>query len=128
MAKKSNNDTTLVFVKGARVLTYFIYGYSLTASAFLGVGFFLLLFGANAATPFVDFVYNTARLFLAPFRGIFPAIPLNEAGSAYFSPSALFAIVMYLLFALALHSLINYLTYKMVESQKKLDKTESKLS
>jgi hypothetical protein len=120
MAAKESN-TTLVFIKGARILTYLVYGYSLLASAFLGIGFFLLLFSANSTTPFVKFMYETCNVFIAPFRGIFPLKPVGETG--YFSASALFAILMYLLFALALHALINYLTAKMVESQKKLDKS-----
>ena len=122
MANKNNKDTALVFIKGARVLTYLVYAYALTACGFLATGFFLLLFSANASTGFVSFVYDTASIFLAPFRGIFPAKPVGETG--YFSSSALFAIIMYLLLALGMHALINYLTMKMVNSQRELDKAE----
>lgn len=124
--KQQSSDTTLVFIKGSRVLTYIVYGYALIASAFLSLGFFLLLFSANQTTPFVKFVYDTASLFLAPFRGIFPLKPVSETG--YFSPSALFAIIMYLLLALGMHALINYITMKMVRYQIELEKEQAKIS
>ncbi len=120
MAKNNQpSDTTLVFMKGARALTYAVYAYALVASAFLATGFFLLLFSANASTPFVEFVYNTAQVFLAPFRGIFPLKQVSETG--YFSASALFAILMYMLLALGMHALINYITMKKVQYQRTLE-------
>lgn len=122
MANKKNNDSALVFIKGARVLTYLVYAYAITACGFLATGFFLLLFSANSSTAFVKFVYDTAAIFLAPFRGIFPVKPVGETG--YFSSSALFAIIMYMLLALGMHALINYLTMKMVNSQRELDRAE----
>lgn len=122
---EETNSTTLMFIKGSRILTYIVYAYALTASAFLSVGFFLLLFSANSTTPFVKFVYNTAELFLTPFRGIFPLKPVSETG--YFSPSALFAIIMYLLLALGMHALINYITMKMVTYQNELAAQQKKL-
>ena len=127
MAKQEQTtDTKVVFIKGSRILTYIVYAYSLTASLFLAVGFFLLLFSANQSTPFVKFVYETAAFFLQPFRGIFPLRSAGETG--YFSASALFAIVMYLLLALGMHALIAYLTTKMLQFQTEVDKEEKKLS
>lgn len=120
------SDPTLIFIKGSRVLTYFVYAYALTASGFLATGFFLLLFGANASTPFVEFVYQTSSFFLTPFREIFPVRSISE--TSYFSASALFAIIMYLLLALGMHTLINYLTMKMVGFQKQLQAQEKSLS
>jgi len=120
MAKKQQpSDSTLVFIKGSRYLTYAVYTYALVASAFLATGFFLLLFSANQSTPFVKFVYETAQVFLAPFRGIFPVRQISDTG--YFSASALFAILMYLMLALGMHALINYLTMKMVKYQNDLE-------
>lgn len=115
----TNSDTTLLFIKGARALTYIVYGYALVAASFLSVGFFLLLFSANQSTPFVKFVYDTAAIFLTPFRGIFPVRSVSDTG--YFSASALFAIIMYLLLALGMNALINYVTMKMVKYQNELD-------
>lgn len=123
--KPQDNDTKLLFIKGSRILTYMVYGYSLVASAFLGLAFFLLLFSANTTTPFVKFIYETAALFLSPFRGIFPVRQISDTG--YFSPSALFAIMMYLLLALGMNALINYITVKMMQYQKELDKATKEI-
>ncbi|MEI6850441.1 MAG: hypothetical protein WCK26_00565 [Candidatus Saccharibacteria bacterium] len=120
MVKKSEQkDSKLVFIKFSRGFSYFVYGYSLVASTFLGISFFLLLLSANANTPFVKFVYQTSAAFLGPFRGIFPVRSINETG--YFSPSIIFAIIMYLILALCMNALINYVTLKMVKHQKELE-------
>lgn len=123
MAQQKPSDSKLIFIKFSRVLTYLVYAYSLVASVFLTIAFFLLLLSANAGTPFVNFVYRVAYDFAAPFRGIFPTRPVGETG--YFSSTALFAIIMYLVFALALHALINYITAKMIKHQDELDNIES---
>jgi uncharacterized protein YggT (Ycf19 family) len=81
-----------------------------------------LLFGANANTPFVQFVYNIAYEFMAPFRGIFATHPVGQTG--YFSASALFAIIVYLIFAAAISSLISYLNVKMVKHQDELEQIQ----
>ena len=45
MAKQSEPiDTKLVFIKISRAISYLVYGYSLVASVFLGITFFLLLY------------------------------------------------------------------------------------
>ena len=124
-AQDNAKSSTLLFIKGARVLTYFVHGFALTAAGFLSTSFVLLIFSANVGTPFVNFVYTTSSFFLSPFREIFLVRSISETG--YFSPSILFAIIMYLLFALGLHTLINYLTSKMVESQAKIDAQEAEL-
>lgn len=124
MAKKQQpSDGTLVSIKIFRGISYVVYAYALIASIFLGVGFVLLLFGANTNVPFVEFVYKVAAEFLQPFRGIFPVHQISE--TSYFSTSALFAIMMYLIFAAALQSLISYLTVKMVKHEQELQELQS---
>jgi uncharacterized protein YggT (Ycf19 family) len=113
-------DTKLIFIKGSRWLSYFVYGYALVASSFLALTFFLLLFSANTATPFVRFIYETAAAFLTPFREIFPVRSIGDTG--YFSPSILFAIIMYLALALAMNALINFVTIKMIRHESELRK------
>lgn len=120
--KAQQNDTKLLFIKMSRALTYVVYGFTLTAIVFLTLGFFLLLFGANPDVGFTQFVYKVAAEFLQPFRGIFPAHQVSETG--YFSTSALFAIIMYMLMSLGLHALISYITEKMLETQTKLEKLQ----
>ncbi len=123
MAKKQvHSDGILIFAKAARILTYFIYAYAITACVFLTMGFFMLLFGANPAAGFTNFVYTVASAFMEPFRGIFPLKPIS--GNAYFSPSALFAIIIYLVSAMALHALVAYITVKIVNREEELDELE----
>lgn len=122
MATTKPSDSKLVFIKIARGLSYFVYAFMLVAIVFLSLGFVLLLFGANPEVGFTKFVYNTAAEFLAPFRGIFPAHQVGQTG--YFSTSALFAIMMYTFLALAVNSLISYVTAKMLKHEKELEQLQ----
>ncbi len=119
MASQKPSDSKLVLIKISRLLTYLVYGYSLVAITFLSIGTFLLAFSANPDTNFVKFIYSGAQNFLEPFRGIFPPKQISETG--YFSTSAVFAIIMYLLLAMLLHGLINYITLKMYKHQQELE-------
>jgi uncharacterized protein YggT (Ycf19 family) len=123
-AQAQRNDTKLLFLKTARALTYIVYGFMVLAITFLSLGFVLLLFGANQDVAFTKFVYNVAAEFLQPFRGIFPLKPVGATG--YFSTSALFAIMVYMFSALAVNSLITYVTAKMLKHQEELDTLQSK--
>jgi len=82
------------------------------------LGFVLLRFGASTDSSFVRFVYHIAAEFLQPFRGIFP--PKQITDTSYFSSSGLFAIIMYSLFAAAIHGLISYVTVKQVQHENDL--------
>ncbi len=120
MATQKNSDSKSLFLKVSKALTYVVYGYMILAVVFLSLGFILLLFGANQSVPFTEFVYKVAAEFLQPFRGIFPVREVGETG--YFSASALFAIVVYMLLALSVNSLITYITSKMIKHQAELDR------
>ena len=117
------SDSKLMFIKVARVLTYLVYAYAIIAIVFLIIGFVLLLFGANDQTPFVKFVYNIASEFLQPFRDIFPGKPISDKG--YFSAAGLFAIIMYSVAAMAIHSLITYITLKQTKHVKELEEIQN---
>lgn len=119
------SDSKLNFIKVARALTYLVYAYALIAIFFLCLGFILLLFGANTDSSFVTFVYDIAAKFLEPFRGIFPLHQITDR--SYFSASGLFAIIMYTLFAVAVHSLISYITVKQVKHETELAELQKKL-
>lgn len=120
--KNKPSDTTLVFIKISRVVTYIVYAFAIIANVFLLLAFVMQLFGANYSTPFVQFVYKVAYEFLKPFRGIFPGHQVSD--TSYFNSSALFAIVMYFLFAMALHGLISWITAKMVQHEQELQEIE----
>lgn len=120
--KDQPSDTTSIALKTARALTYIVYAYVLVAVTFLSIGSILLLFGANKDTGFTQFIYSVGVHFLAPFRGIFPGVKVGDSG--YFSTSAVFAIIMYLFFAVLIKSLISYVTLKMVEHEATLKELE----
>ncbi len=104
------------FVKG---LSYAVYFYVISASVTLMFGFLLLLFGADRSAPFVDFIYNLSIHFLAPFRGIFPV--RNITDGAYFSTTALFAIIVYGVVTIAIQSFITFIALKQAKLQDELD-------
>ncbi len=115
---KAPTDAKLNMIKFARVLVYLVYAYLIIAVSFLITGFILLLLGASQSSSFVDFVYRIAAEFLAPFRGMFP--PHQITDSSYFSAAGLFAIIMYGIFAIAIHSFIGYITLKQTKHQNDL--------
>jgi len=123
MTQNKPSDGSLVFIRICRVLTLIVYAFALVAASFLALAFVLQLFGANYSAGFVEFVYKAASRFLQPFRGIFPTTKVSETG--YFNASALFAIVMYLIFAVLVHALLSWLTVKKVKHQQQLAEAES---
>jgi uncharacterized protein YggT (Ycf19 family) len=108
----SGNDIGL---RVSRVLVLFIYGFAIVCTVLLAMAFFLELFNANEATPFVQWVFRATDRIMQPFRGIFPAAE-GESGSV-FDPSLLFAMFMYWLLALGMHALINWIDRKIVAAR-----------
>jgi hypothetical protein len=100
-------------VRGARILTYLVYGFTVVALVILVLGFFLLLFGANPDAPFAEWVYRSLARVMAPFRGIFEPVPLN--GDSVLDTSVLFAMIVYGIAALFLNTLIDWLSQKLVQ-------------
>jgi uncharacterized protein YggT (Ycf19 family) len=94
----------------SRALILFVYGFAIVCIVVLAMAFFLQLFNANRTAPFVDWVYRAARRIMQPFRGIFPSVE-GEQGSV-FDVSMLFAMFMYGLLALGMHSLIAWIDRK----------------
>lgn len=75
------------------------------ATVILGLRVFFRLFGANASNDFVRWIYSTGDTLMAPFRGIFPPATLDNG--IVLDVSALFAIIMYLVFGAVLLGLIS---------------------
>ncbi|HSW85632.1 MAG TPA: hypothetical protein VLF79_03435 [Candidatus Saccharimonadales bacterium] len=121
MAKQSDGKSG--FLIFAKVISYLAYAYFLISTIVLTLAFFLLLLGANPTTGFVKFVYHFAAVFLEPFRGIFPTHQISDR--SYFSGAALFAIIMYGIAAMLVHSLITYLSLKQVQHQQKLEEAQA---
>ncbi len=108
-------SSQLMLLKLARGVSYFAYAIAIIATLYLGFAFFLLLFGANYATPFVKFIYNGAQAFGHPFANMFPTHKVSDTG--YLDVTALFAALIYMLLAVAVHALVSYLTAKIEQYQ-----------
>lgn len=101
------------YLKISKVASYLVYFWTMFGVVVLGLRVFLLAFSANTSAGFVDFIYRTSADYLEPFRAIFPPKMVGETG--YFDVSAVFAIIIYLLFAWGVSALINYIQTKIDE-------------
>jgi uncharacterized protein YggT (Ycf19 family) len=101
-------STEIGVARVARAVTYFVYAFVIVALVILTLGFFLLLFGANADAPFAEWVYRSLDRVMAPFRGIFKPVPVN--GDSVLDTSVLFAMIIYAIVGLALSALIDWLS------------------
>lgn len=106
----------------ARAVGYLVYAYVIVVEIILAFGFFLLLFGANPTSDFVEFMYRNLERVMDPFRGIFTPIELGMTGGnevqSVFETSVLFAMIVYGLLAIAIHALIAWLTGRMDRLQR----------
>lgn len=101
------------FLLAARGLSYFVYAWVVLVEVVLVTGFFLLLFGANPSSDFVEWTYRSLDRAMEPFRGIFTPIELgttpgNQVDSI-FETSVLFAMIVYGLLALAMDAALDWL-------------------
>jgi uncharacterized protein YggT (Ycf19 family) len=96
-----------------RAIVWLVYAFALIAIVIATIAFFLQLFGANPSSGFAQWIYRSASRVTAPFRGIFPS---HVNGNSVLDVSLLFAIIMYALFALLVHALIDYLERRRAES------------
>jgi uncharacterized protein YggT (Ycf19 family) len=108
-------STTLWLLRIARWLVLFAYAIAIIALVVLTIAFFLHLFGASTSAPFVQWIYRSEDRFMKPFRGIFPPVEVSE--QSVLDVSVLFAILMYGLFAVAIHALVEWLTRKLHAAQ-----------
>jgi len=74
---------------------------------FLGLRILLRFFAANPNNGFVQWVYESSSVLLEPFRGIFPTRVIGDNNVVDFS--AIFAMIVYGLLALAFAALMSYL-------------------
>jgi hypothetical protein len=96
-----------------RAIIFLIYLYVLAIQVVLGMGFVLLLLGANPDTSFTQWVYRSLDRAMEPFRGIFSPIVLGTTGNdvpSVFETSVLFAMLVYAVVAVALHALVSWFT------------------
>jgi len=91
-----------------RWLTGLINFFLAIAEIFLVLRVLLRFFAANPNVSFVDWAYNSSSVLLEPFRGIFQTEVIGRNHVVDFT--ALFAMVVYGLVALAFLWLANWLT------------------
>jgi len=111
-------DSTLVKgLRFTRVLVWLVWAYFVFVVIILTTGFFLLLFNANADNGFVEWVYRNYERAMDPFRGIFPVA--TTQGQSIVDVSAIFGIIMYGIFAMLVHALVNWITFKIGSEEAK---------
>lgn len=96
----------------AKVVSYFVYFYVLFVEIILGLGFLLLLAGANPSSSFVEWIYRSLDRAMEPFRGIFTPIELGLTGGnqveSVFETSVLFAMIIYGILAVVIQALVSW--------------------
>jgi uncharacterized protein YggT (Ycf19 family) len=92
----------------AKVLLWFVYAWLIVNLVLLLLAFTLRLLGANPAASFTDWVYRSVARTMAPFRGMFEPLALND--QSVLDTSLLFAVIIYSLAALCLRSAIDWVT------------------
>jgi hypothetical protein len=75
---------------------------------FIGMRVILKFFGANSATPFVNWIYNISGQLIYPFSGIFPDLSLG--GGIMFDVVALISLLAYSLLAYLIIMVISAAT------------------
>ena len=101
---------------GAKALGYLVYAYLVLTQIVLGLGFVLLLFGANPQPAFVQWAYRSLDRAMEPFRGIFTSIELGQTGNdvqAVLDVSVLFAMVVYGIVAWIIHAGVGWLSARL---------------
>jgi hypothetical protein len=111
------SDPRQVSIWLARAIAYLAYAYLLITEFILLQGFLLQLFGANPGSSYVDWAYRSLDRVMAPFRGIFESVQLD--GNSVLDTSVIFAMVIYGVLALLVHSLLEWLTYRLERLERK---------
>lgn len=105
-----------VVVAIARAISYLGYVYLIAVEVILGLGFFLLLFGANPSAGFTQWVYRNLDRVMEPFRGIFTPIELGTTSGnveSIFETSVLFAMIVYGILAMVISALTRWLSSRL---------------
>ena len=91
-----------------KLVTLVVYLVFLAYAIIVGIAFVLQLLGANPTADFADWIYRAAENITQPFRGIFPTTQVTDRST--FNASLLFALMIYLIVAVLLHGVIDWLT------------------
>ena len=104
-APMAADDTEVVSkvapARRAMEVIYLVFG---IITSLLLIRLVLKVLGASAAAPFTGFIYGVTDFFLAPFKGLLPAV-VN--GRSVLEPSVLIAILVYILVAFMLAKILE---------------------
>lgn len=123
-SSRNTSDPAVTGLKLAKILVWVVYAYFALAVILLVMAFFLQLFNASTTAAFTEWVYRSAGRVLQPFRGIFPTAEIGENGSVV-DYAIVFAIIMYGIFALVIHSFVDWLDRKAIERQAAIDREQA---
>ncbi len=118
VAAKQESSPVRWLIKLCRAITWVFYAVVIINTILIGVAFLLELFGANPEAGFVEWVYRSTARAMQPFHDIFPPVEISDQSTL--DTSLLFAIVIYLILIVALHTLLNWLQRKLIEQQTKM--------
>ncbi len=114
-ANRAERSGWLTVGNVARVLLWFVYAWLMVNLVLLLLAFTLRLLGANPTASFVDWVYRSVARTMAPFRGMFEPLGLND--QSVLDTSLLFAAIIYSLAALLMRSAIDWVTDRVTPRQ-----------
>jgi uncharacterized protein YggT (Ycf19 family) len=105
-----------------KLFTLVVYVVLVAYSVIVGIAFVLQLLGANPTADFADWIYRAAANITEPFRGIFPTTQVSDRSQ--FNASWLFALIVYLIVAVLLHGVIDWLTRRIagIDRAEELDR------
>ena len=104
----ATRDTKITVGTISKVLLWVVYVWVILDLILLLLAFVLRLFGANPDADFTEWVYRSVQRAMAPFRGIFEPITLND--QSVLDTSLLFAMIIYGIVALLLRAGIDWIT------------------
>ncbi|MEX2014647.1 MAG: YggT family protein [Candidatus Saccharimonadales bacterium] len=81
----------------------------------LGLRILFRLFDANPSAGFVNWIYDTSDVIIAPFRGIFPPATIEQGN--VLDVSALFAVLIYAVLGYLLSSFLASVTTDSVDDK-----------
>jgi uncharacterized protein YggT (Ycf19 family) len=103
----AESSSSLWILRLARAIVVFVYAVVILDLVLLILAFSLRLFGASTDAEFTRWVYRSVERIMEPFRGIFPSTAVG--GESVVDFSLLFAMIVYSVLALALHTLVVWL-------------------
>ena len=83
----------------------------------IGLRIILKLLAANANTPFFRWIYESSKIFLAPFMDMFPSTTVNEG--SVIELSSIFALIFYAVIGKLLMELIYFIDAGLIRRKPK---------